>query len=129
MSRFAFTVIMIIALATVIAAPVSAAEPVLVKRVVTEDDGTAVVVVDIRAADRAIYGVTITDASGSITDIIAPKGWAGISSGDRVVFMTTDTPVAAGKSVAFKMVTTDKSARLNVTFRDAQNMIHVKQTI
>lgn len=129
MYRFGFAIIMIVALGLLLAAPVSAAEPVLAKRVVTEDDGTAVVIVEVRAADRAIYAVTITDDSGSITDIIAPKGWAGITSGDRVVFLTTDTPVGEGKTLAFKMVTTNKSASLNVTFRDSKTLIHSRQTI
>jgi len=129
MVRSLFVLTLVIALAGVAAAPVSAAEPVVSKSVMTEDDGTAVLVVEVRAADRDIYGITFVDDSGSVTDIFAPKGWAGITSGDRVVFATTDTPVGAGERVVFKVVTTNKTAPLRVTFRDAKHMIHTKQTI
>ena len=120
---------MVVALAALVATPSSAAEPVVSKSVITEDDGAAVLVVEIRAADRAIFGVTLVDESASVTDVVAPKGWAGISSGDRVVFATVDTPVKAGERVIFRVVTTNKTAPIGVTFRDAKSMIHAKQTI
>jgi len=129
MHRVHFALLATAALGALAAVSVLAAEPALEKRVLTEDEGTAVILIEIRAANHDIYGVTIVDESGSITDIIAPKGWAGISSGDRVVFTTTDRPIAEGRSVAFKMVTTDRGAPLGVTFRDAQSMVHSKQTI
>lgn len=129
MFRFVFAAIVVMALMGLVAVPAWTAEPVVSKRVMTEDDGTAVLVVEIRAADRAIYGVTVVDESASVTDVVAPKGWAGISSGDRVVFATVDAPVGAGERVVFRMVTTNKAAPLRVTFRDAKSMIHAKQTI
>lgn len=129
MYRSLFASIVVVSLVGLIAAPASAAEPAVSKRVMTEADGTAVLVVEVRAADQAIYGVTLSDESASVTDIVAPKGWAGISSGDRVVFTTVNAPVKAGERVTFRMVTTDKTAPLGVTFRDAKSLIHGKQTI
>jgi hypothetical protein len=130
MYRSVCAAIVLVALALLTVAPASAAEPVVTKRVVAEDDGAAVLVVEVRAADQAIYGVVLADESASVADIVAPKGWAGISSGDRVVFTTVDTPVKAGERAVFRMVTTNKSASLAVTFRDAKRMpVHAKQTI
>ncbi len=129
MYRSLCAVIVVVAFASLAAAPALAAEPVVSKRVMTEDDGTAVLVVEVRAADHAIYGVTLLDESASVTDVVAPKGWAGITSGDRVVFATVDTPVGAGERVVFRVVTSNKTAPLAVTFRDAKSMIHAKQTI
>jgi hypothetical protein len=129
MYRSICMVIVVVALAALTVAPVWAAEPVVTKRVMTEDNGTAVLVVEVRAADHALYGVNLVDESASVTDIVAPKGWAGITSGDRVVFATVDTPVAAGERVVFRVITTNKSAPLGITFRDAKSLIHAKQTI
>jgi hypothetical protein len=129
MFRCISTIALATALAGLLVAPLSAAEPAVSKRVMTEDDGMTVFVVEVRGADRAIYGMTLLDETGSVMDIVAPKGWAGISSGDRVVFSTVDKPVGAGETVAFRIVTTNKSASLRVTFRDAKSMIHSKQTI
>lgn len=130
MHRFICASIVVAALAALAVAPASAAEPVVTKRVLTEDEGIAVLAVEVRAADQAIYAVVLSDESASVGEIVAPKGWAGISSGDRVVFATVDTPVRAGEKMVFTMVTTNKSAPLAVTFRDAKRvMVHTKQTI
>ncbi len=129
MFRSISTIVIAAALAGLLAAPVWAAEPVVSKRLMTEDDGLAVFVLEVRGADRAIYGMTLVDETGSVMDVVAPKGWAGISSGDRVLFSTVDKPVGAGETVAFRIVTSNKSAPLRVTFRDAKSMIHSKQTI
>jgi hypothetical protein len=129
MIRYISTLVLVAGLVAVSAAPLSAAEPVVSKSVMTEDNGTTVLVVEVRAAARAIYGVTLVDDTGSVTDIVAPKGWAGISSGDRVLFSTVDKPVEAGQSVVFRVVTTNKAAPLRVTFRDAKSLIHSGQTI
>lgn len=129
MFRSISTIVLAAALAGLLAAPLLAAEPVVSKRLVTEDDGMAVLILEVRGADHAIYGITLIDETGSVLDVVAPKGWAGISSGDRVLFSTVDTPVGAGKTVAFKIVTSNKSAPFRVTFRDAKSMVHSKQTI
>jgi hypothetical protein len=129
MFRFLSTLFFAVALAGMLAGPALSAEPVVSKRVMTEDDGTAVLIVEVRAAGEAIYGINVADASASVTDIVAPKGWSGISSGDRVVLATTDKPIQAGGSVVFRLVTTNKEAPLRFTFRDAKSLIHTGQTI
>jgi hypothetical protein len=129
MFRTLFTIVVAAALAALLTGSVLAAEPAVSKRVMTEDDGTAVLVVEVRAASEAIYGITVLDESASISDIVAPKGWSGISSGDRVVFATVDKPVEAGGSVVFRLVTTNKSAPLRFSFRDAKSLIYSGQTI
>jgi hypothetical protein len=129
MYRILSTLVVAAVLAGIVAGPALSAEPVVSKRVMTEDDGTAVLIVEVRAATQAIYGITVADASASVTDIVAPKGWAGISSGDRVVLSTVDKPVEAGGSVVFRLVTTNKEAPLRFSFRDAKSLIHSGQTI
>jgi len=117
------------ALVVSLTATVWAAEPAVSKRLVTEDDGMAVLVLEVRGADQAIYGITLVDETGSVVDIVSPKGWSGISSGDRVLFTTVDTPVGSGERIEFRIVTSNKSAPLRVSFRDAKSMIHSRQTI
>jgi len=129
MSRILSTLVVVAALIALLAGAGLSAEPAVSKRVMTEDDGTAVIVVEVSASDRPIYGITVVDASASVTDIVAPKGWAGISSGDRVVFSTVDKPVEVGGSVVFRLVTSNKAAPLRFTFRDAKSLIHSGQTI
>jgi hypothetical protein len=129
MFRILSTILFVAALAGIAAGPALSAEPAVSKRVMTEVDGTTVLIVEIQAASQAIYGITVADASASVTDIVAPKGWSGISSGDRVVLSTVDKPIEAGGSVVFRLVTTNKEAPLRFTFRDAKSLIHSGQTI
>ena len=129
MFRILSALVLVAALAGIAAGPALSAEPVVSKRVMTEDVGTAVLIVEVKAASEPIYGITVVDASASVTDIVAPKGWSGISSGDRVVLSTVDKPVETGHSVVFRLVTTNKEAPLRFTFRDAKSLIHTGQTI
>ncbi len=129
MYRSISTLVLAAALVGLVVAPLCAAEPAVSKRLMSEEDGMAVLVLEIHGADRAIFGVTLIDETGSVLDVVAPKGWAGISSGDRVVFSTVDKPVGAGETVAFRIVTSNKSAKLLVSFRDAKSMIHSRQAI
>ena len=129
MSRILSTLVVAAALITLFAGAGLCAEPTVSKSVATEDDGTVVLIVEVRASNQPIYGITVVDASASVTDLVAPKGWAGISSGDRVVLSTVDKPVEAGGSVVFRLVTTNKAAPLRFTFRDAKSLIHTGQTI
>lgn len=112
-----------------IVAPAMAADPAVTKSVLGEADGASVVLLRVTAKDRAVYGVTITDASASVEDIIAPEGWIGISSGDRVLFRTTDTPIKTGRTVSFRIVTTNGQADLGVTFRGEKTAFGSKKTI
>lgn len=129
MFRILSALVVAVALAGLVAGPALSAQPAVSKSVMTEDNGTAVLIVEVRAASEPIYGITVVDASASVTDVVAPKGWSGISSGDRVVFSTVDKPVEAGGSVVFRLVTTNKEAPLRFTFRDAKSLIHSGQTI
>ena len=129
MFRVLSALVVAAAFAGIVAGPALSAEPAVSKRVLTEDDGTSVLIVEVKAAGQPIYGITVVDASASVTDLVAPKGWSGISSGDRVVLSTVDKPVESGGSVVFRLVTTNKEAPLRFTFRDAKSLIHAGQTI
>jgi hypothetical protein len=121
MTRISLTITILVAMVVMAAVPAMAADPVVSKKVLTEADGTSVVIISISAKDRAIYGITVKDASGSIEDIVAPNGWAALSAGDVASFRTVDTPIASGKSLAFRVVTTNKDADFGITFRDAKS--------
>jgi hypothetical protein len=128
MTRSTLIVLTVLAFAVVTALPALAADPVVAKRVVTEEDGSTVLKISISAANQSIYGVTVTDETGSIADIWVPKGWVGISSGDQVIFRG-DSPISSGKTVTFSIVTTNVTAPLGITFRGEKTLIHAKQTL
>jgi hypothetical protein len=111
------------ALVALVALPVLAAGPNATKSLGTSEDGTAVVNIRVTAANDAVYGVTIKDASGSIKDITAPEGWVGISSGTDVIFRTGEKPIRAGSSLTFRLLTTNEGGSLSVSFRDKNNPI------
>jgi hypothetical protein len=115
--------------AAAVAAPALAADPGASKSVLGEDGGKAVVVVKVTARGQDIYGVTIKDASGSIADIIAPKGWVGISSGRDVIFRTGGSPIKAGSSTSFRLYTSNEDAELTVSFRDQKSLIGASKTL
>jgi len=123
MKRSIWTIHLAICLAIVLTVPALAAGPNVTKSVAGEGDGSAVVVIRVTATDGAIYGVNIKDASGSINDIIAPKGWVGISSGKDVIFRTGGQPIRTGTSTSFRLVTTNKDASLSVSFRDERSTV------
>lgn len=122
MTRFALSTLLVLALGTILALPASAAEPQVSKRVLADAGGTSVVLLNVTASGRDIYGISISDASGSIEDIVSPNGWAGVTSGDRVVFRTSDTPIGSGKTVTFRIVTKNKDAGLTLLFRDSKSV-------
>ena len=124
MKRSIWTIHLAICLAIVLTVPVLAEGPKVSKRVVGEAmDGTSVVVIRVTATDGAIYGIDIKDASGSISDIVAPKGWVGITSGTRVIFRTGGQPIRTGTSTSFRLVTTNKDASLSVSFRNERSTV------
>ncbi len=63
----------LIVVAVLVALPVLAAGPTVTKSVTSSEDGVSVVVIRVSASGETVYGINITDASGSIKDIIAPK--------------------------------------------------------
>jgi hypothetical protein len=129
MKRSVWTITLIALLTAGVAAPALAADPAASKSVLGEDGGKAVVVVNVTARGQDIYGVTIKDASGSIADIIAPKGWVGISSGRDVIFRTGGSPIKAGSSASFRLYTSNEDAELTVTFRDKKSLIGARKTL
>ena len=118
--RFTLTMLVLVTLGMTLAAPATAADPQASKRVMTDADGSSVVLVNVVATSREIYAISINDASSSIEDIVAPNGWVGISSGDRALFRTGDSPITPGKSVTFRIVTKKSNASLGSVFSDAK---------
>ncbi len=118
-----------VTLAFLAAVPAMAADPVATKRLVAQGDGASVFAIEVSASGSAVYGVMISDDTGSIVDIVAPKGWVGITSGARILFRSDKEPIKAGEKVVFTVLTTDGSAPLNVTFRGAKTAIGGKQSI
>ncbi len=106
------------AVAIIIAIPALAAGPNATKSVKGSDDGVSVVLIRVTASGDAVYGVTIKDASGSIKDIVAPRGWVGISSGTDVIFRTGEKPIKSGNSLTFRLHTTNEDGSLSISFRD-----------
>ncbi|MDH3217144.1 MAG: hypothetical protein OEN01_12800 [Candidatus Krumholzibacteria bacterium] len=117
MTRFNRTVLLAGSLCVLVALSALAQGPSVTKSVLGSDDGSSVVLVRVTARDQAVYGVTITDATGSVEDIVAPEGWAGITSGDLVLFRTVDTPIPSGRSLSFRIVTTNAQADMGISFR------------
>ncbi|MEJ2721957.1 MAG: hypothetical protein P8181_12590, partial [bacterium] len=118
-----------VTLAFLAAVPAMAADPVATKRLVAQGDGASVLAIEVSASSSDVYGVMISDDSGSIIDIVAPKGWVGITSGERVLFRSDDKPIESGKRLVFTVLTKDGSAPLAVTFRGAKTMIGGTQSI
>jgi hypothetical protein len=112
-----------------IALPVLAAEPSATKSVLGSEDGTSVVVIRVTAAGQSVYGVTIKDTSGSIKDIVAPKGWVGITDGTDIIFRTGDKPIRAGSSLTFRLHTTNEDGALSVSFRDQDSPVGSGKTL
>ncbi len=104
----------------VAAAPAWAAGPTASKAVKAESDGITTLAVNVTSSEE-VYAVTITGAA--IDDVRAPKGWVGVASGNHVMFMTDANPVKAGSSLAFKIMTTEPSAALKVSFRGKDDPI------
>jgi hypothetical protein len=129
MKRSVCTVALVALLAAALALPVLAAGPTASKSVLGEDGGKAVVLIRVSAANQDIYGVTIKDASGSIEDIVAPKGWVGISSGRDVIFRTDEKPIKAGASLSFRLYTRNADGELSVSFRDARSLVGQSKTL
>ena len=107
----------------------AADDPVVSKRALMETDEGTVIVLTVSGSDRAVYGMTITDASASIEDIVAPDGWAGVAGEDKVVFRTVDKPVTSGSSVAFRIVTRNAAATYEIVFSDAKTRFGAKKTL
>ena len=104
----------------VAAAPAWAAGPTAKKAVKAESDGITTLAINVTSTDE-VYTVTITGAA--IDDVRAPHGWVGVAAGNHVMFMTGDNPVHGGNTVAFKIMTTEPTAALKVSFRGKEDPI------
>jgi hypothetical protein len=109
--------------------PVFSAGPTVTKRVAVADDASSVVVVRVTASGSSIYSIAITDESGSVEDIVSPKGWSGVASEGHIVFATVDHPIASGSSKSFRIVTTNADAGLSVRLHDANRLLTAKKDI
>jgi hypothetical protein len=104
----------------VVAVPVWAAGPTATKAVKAESDGITTLAVTV-SSDEDVYAITISGAA--IDDVRAPKGWVGVASGNHVMFMTDENPVTGGRSLAFKILTTEPTAALKVSFRGKEDPV------
>ena len=105
----------------VVAVPALAAGPSAIKAVTAEADGVSTLAVTVSSAASEVFAVTIYGAK--LEDIRAPKGWVGVASGSHVVFRTGENPVKSGNSLAFKLLTTEPSASLKVSFQGKEDPI------
>jgi hypothetical protein len=109
--------------------PVFSANPNVTKSVVASDDASSVIVIRVSSSGQSIYGITITDDSGSVEDIASPKGWSGLASEGHIVFATVDHPITSGSSKSFRIVSTNAGANFSVSLRDANRLLVVKKDI
>lgn len=123
------TLSIVIAVSSLLCLPASAAGPVVKKSVLAGDDGSAVILLRVSAGSTSIYGVTVEDATGSIEDVIAPKGWVSISDGSKVLFRTGSKPIKGGATTSFRIVTKNKDAGLRVRFKDAKTQVGPEKTL
>jgi hypothetical protein len=122
------SILVTLALIVVVAAlPAWAAGPSATKAIAGEDSGVSTLYVTVTCGDDEVYAVTISGAA--VDDIKAPKGWVGIASGNHVMFRTGDNPVKTGNTLAFKILTTEPSASLKVSFRGKEDPIGSPLTI
>jgi len=111
-----------------VTAAVAAAGPKVSKTIVSTD-GSSVVLLRVTAGSSSIYGVSISDPSGSIVDVVGPKGWVALATDSEVYCRTIDSPIKKGQSLTFRIVTTNPGAKLSVDFRDAKTKIGSRKAI
>ncbi len=97
------------------------AQPTAKKAAAGSEDGVTTVIITVSATGEDVYGVTIKGAK--VEDIRAPKGWVGISSGSNAMFRTGENPVKSGSAVAFKVMTSEPSAGMTVSFRGKEDVV------
>lgn len=129
MKRSVWTLGLVALLGAALVVPALAAGPSASKSVLGDDGSKSVVLVRVTAASRDIYGVTIKDASGSVADIVAPKGWVGVCDGRDIIFRTGGSPIKAGASASFRLVTSNEDAELTVSFRDKDTAVGQSKTL
>jgi hypothetical protein len=115
------SILVTLALVAVLVVPAFAAGPSATKAVAGEENGVSTLAVTVSCGDNEVYAVTISGAA--VDDIRAPKGWVGVASGNHVMFRTGENPVKSGNSLAFRILTTEPSASLKVSFRGKEDPI------
>lgn len=111
----------VLVLLVLAAAPAYAETPTAAKAVTGMEDGVTTLAITVASQGDEVYGVNIKGAR--LEDIRAPKGWVGISSGSSVMFRTGENPVKSGNTLAFKILTTEPSAGLTVSFRGKEDAV------
>lgn len=112
--------VMLALLSALAIVPAWAAGPSATRSVAGEDNGISTLAVTV-TSDTEVFAVTISGAA--VDDIRAPKGWVGVASGNHVMFRTGDNPVKGGNALAFKILTTEPTAALKVSFRGKEDPI------
>lgn len=128
MTRLREGLVLTMALLVLVVLPALAADPAVSRKVETDENGVTMVVLRVQAGSRPIYGMTVDEVSGSISNLYAPKGWVGISSGEHVLFRTLEAPIKSGKSASFKIVMPDTQAPLSLSFRDEKVFFGEKES-
>ncbi|HEX5132610.1 MAG TPA: hypothetical protein VFX92_08990 [Candidatus Krumholzibacteria bacterium] len=113
--------IMAVLLGVVMSATAWAENPTAAKAVSGQDEGMTTIAITVSSNTDDVYAVIIKGAR--VEDIRAPKGWVGISSGTSAMFRTGDNPVRKGNATSFKVVTSEPSAGLTVSFRGKDDPI------
>ncbi len=109
---------LILAALVAFAATTAADAASLRRKVVRDRHGVDVLVVSVTPSGSKVYGVDIVDASGSVADVVAPKGWVGVAAADHILFRTGRRPIAPGRTLTFRIYTADPRAPLKVRLRN-----------
>ena len=129
MKRFTAVILATIVLLVLSSICVIAAGPQVSKRVLAGDEDVTVYVLKVSASGSDIYGLTIEESSGSVEDIVSPKGWSGIAAGDYVSFKTVDKPIKSGSSMMFRIIAGSSDATFTIKFQDKDSRIGAKKSI
>lgn len=121
MSRLNRILCLAVALSVVVALPALAATPTVTKKQTPAHGDNNMVLVTVTASGTDVYGVMLTGDAGSIEDIVAPEGWAGVSDGEIIAFHSVDTPIKSGKSLVFRILMKG-SGNLGAVFYDAKGI-------
>ena len=72
MKKLSTALLVIVAIGVFVCVPGFSASSTITKSIVASDDASSVVVLRVSASGQSIYGITITDDTGSIEDIVPP---------------------------------------------------------
>jgi hypothetical protein len=118
MKSLTLSILMVAALA----ASLPAAGPRAAQRVLASQGDLQVVEVRVSGGGRSVYGIDLVARSGAIDDVVAPKGWVAIASGDRLVLRTQRKPLKPGQVLRFRVITTGGEPRFVLRYRDGKTL-------